>query len=116
MPDTTPTIDDVVKQQASDPETKRPKLYQVVLMNDNATPFDVVVDTLEKVFGHGPEKAHQIMMEAHQKDKAVCGIYTRDIAETKAEEAMNYAGSKPHPVPNMHVILQFSTEPAPGED
>src|SRR5690554_7291875 len=65
------------------PALKRPAQYKVMLLNDDYTPMDFVVDVLMTFFGMNEEKATQVMLLVHTQGKAVCGIYTRDIAETK---------------------------------
>ncbi len=68
----------------SKPKLKRPSMYKVVLLNDDYTPMDFVVEILEIFFSMSREKATHVMLTVHVHGKAVCGIYTRDIAETKA--------------------------------
>jgi ATP-dependent Clp protease adaptor protein ClpS len=76
--------------------TQKPKLYKVILMNDDFTPFDLVVRIIQNVFKTGEEKAIQIMMTAHQKGRCVIAVYAKDTAETKVAEAMDLAKSKGH--------------------
>ncbi|MGD9341351.1 MAG: ATP-dependent Clp protease adapter ClpS, partial [Chromatiales bacterium] len=68
------------------PKLKRPPLYQVVLLNDDFTPMEFVVEVLEKVFGMDRSRATRIMLEVHTRGKGVCGIYTYEIAETKVAQ------------------------------
>ena len=70
----------------SKPALKKPSLYKVVMINDDYTPMDFVVEVLMTFFAMNEEKATQIMLAVHTQGKAVCGIYTRDIAETKAAQ------------------------------
>jgi len=90
------------------PETekrlKRPPLYRVVLLNDDYTPMEFVVDVLERFFMKRREDAVRIMLNVHQRGTGVCGIYTREIAETKVRQVMEYAGENQHP-------LQCTMEP-----
>ena len=81
-----------------DPELKEPPLYQVILINDDYTPMEFVVYVLQTVFNHTHEKSTQIMMAVHTKGKGVCGIYTRDVAETKSTQVNEYARSYEHPL------------------
>ena len=80
------------------PALKRPSLYKVVLLNDDYTPMEFVVEILETYFGMGREKATQVMLTVHTKGKGVCGIYPRDMAETKATQVNQYARDSGHPL------------------
>jgi len=80
------------------PALKRPARYRVVLLNDDYTPMDFVVDVLMRFFGMNEEKATQVMLLVHTQGKAVCGIYTRDIAETKAAQVNQYSSECEHPL------------------
>lgn len=84
--------------EAVKPRLKPPPLYRVVLMNDDYTPMEFVVEVLEVFFGMGREKATQVMLTVHTQGKGVCGIYTRDIAETKAAQVNHYAREHQHPL------------------
>jgi ATP-dependent Clp protease adaptor protein ClpS len=79
-------------------QIKRPSLYRVVLLNDDYTPMDFVVTVLETIFRKSHEEAVQLMMEIHQKGAAVCGVYTRDIAETKADQVVEVARMNEYPL------------------
>jgi len=80
------------------PALKRPSLYKVLMLNDDFTPMDFVVEVLMLFFGMGEEKATQIMLAVHTEGKAVCGVYTRDIAETKAAQVNQYSSECDHPL------------------
>lgn len=80
------------------PKLKKPPLYNVMLMNDDYTPMEFVVDVLERFFRHDRAKSTQIMLEVHTRGKAVCGTYTRDIAETKTEQVNDYSREHQHPL------------------
>lgn len=80
------------------PELKRPPLYRVVLLNDDFTPMEFVVHILEVFFAMGREKATQVMLAVHTQGKGVCGIYTRDIAETKVAQINQYSKECEHPL------------------
>ena len=80
------------------PALKRPSLYQVVMMNDDYTPMDFVVEVLMRFFSMNEEKAMQVMMVVHTQGKAVCGVYSRDIAETKATQVNQYSAECEHPL------------------
>jgi ATP-dependent Clp protease adaptor protein ClpS len=85
-------------------KTQRPPLYKVILLNDDFTPREFVVQVLKAVFRMGAEQAHQVMMTAHRRGACVIAVYTRDVAETKAKEATELGKSKGYP-------LFFTTEP-----
>jgi ATP-dependent Clp protease adaptor protein ClpS len=80
------------------PKLKRPSLYKVMLLNDDYTPMDFVVEILEVFFAMSREKATHIMLTVHIHGKATCGIYTRDIAETKSAQVNEYAKEHQHPL------------------
>lgn len=76
---------------ATRPKISEPPLYKVVLFNDDYTPMDFVVDVLCSFFAMNVEKATQIMLKVHTEGKAVCGVYSRDVAETKAQQVNDYS-------------------------
>ena len=80
------------------PKVKKPPLYRVILLNDDYTPMEFVIDVLEIFFLMNREKATQVMLMVHTKGKGVCGIYTRDVAETKSTQVNEYARSYEHPL------------------
>jgi ATP-dependent Clp protease adaptor protein ClpS len=82
----------------SKPELKPPSMYQVVLMNDDYTPMEFVVEILETFFHMNREKATQVMLTVHTQGKGICGVFTRDIAETKAAQVNQYAKDSEHPL------------------
>lgn len=84
--------------QEAKPKVKRPPLYKVVLVNDDYTPMDFVVEVLEVFFSLDRENAIQIMLHVHTRGKGVCGVYTRDIAETKVAQVTQYAKENQHPL------------------
>lgn len=88
---------DTVVQQ-SRPKLKKPPMYRVVLLNDDYTPMEFVVEVLELFFGMGRERATQVMLMVHTQGKGVCGVFTRDIAETKAAQVNQYARDHQHPL------------------
>lgn len=80
------------------PALKRPPMYRVVLMNDDYTPMDFVVEVLMIFFNMNEEKATQVMLSVHTQGKGVCGIFTRDVAETKAAQVNQYSRENKHPL------------------
>ena len=81
-----------------DPEIRVPRKYKVVLLNDDYTPMDFVVDVLRHFFHLNEEIAVQVMLQVHIQGKGVCGIFTRDIAETKVALVNEYARMNQHPL------------------
>jgi len=73
-------------------------LFRVVLMNDDFTPMEFVVHILEQFFAMNREKATQVMLAVHTQGKGVCGVYTKDIAETKAALVNDYSRENQHPL------------------
>ena len=80
------------------PQLKRPPMYKVVLLNDDYTPMDFVIEVLMIFFKMDQEKATQVMLAVHTQGKGVCGIFTRDVAETKAAQVNQYARENKHPL------------------
>jgi ATP-dependent Clp protease adaptor protein ClpS len=78
--------------------TKRPKLYHVVLLNDDYTTMEFVVHVLESIFDKGPAEAYRIMMEVHMHGRGLCGAYTYEVAETKVETVHELARSEGFPL------------------
>jgi ATP-dependent Clp protease adaptor protein ClpS len=101
MPDPHPARPDTgtgVVVEESRPQVKQPPLYQVVLLNDDYTPMEFVVDVLEKFFSLNRPTATRIMLEVHTKGKGVCGVFTYEIAETKVAQVTTYARDHQHPL------------------
>ncbi len=84
--------------QESKPELKRPPLFKVVLINDDYTPMEFVVEVLEMFFRMNREQATHVMLTVHTQGKGVCGIFTRDVAETKAAQVNQYSRENEHPL------------------
>lgn len=80
------------------PKLKKPPMYKVLLLNDDYTPMEFVVEILETFFAMGREKATRIMLHVHTKGQAVCGVYTRDVAETKVMQVNDYSRQNQHPL------------------
>ena len=92
------TGDDGLAIQEDRPKVKRPPLYSVILLNDDYTPMEFVVDLLQRFFGMNREKATQVMLHVHTRGKGVCGIFTREVAETKVTQVNQYARDHEHPL------------------
>ena len=80
------------------PEVQRPPLYQVVLLNDDFTPMDFVIVVLETFFNMTRELATQVMLHVHTRGKGVCGVFTREVAETKVTHVNEFSRSHQHPL------------------
>jgi ATP-dependent Clp protease adaptor protein ClpS len=80
------------------PIIKRPPLYKVIMLNDDYTPMEFVVHVLESFFSMNREQATKVMLQVHTEGRAVCGIYTRDIAETKAAQVNQCSKDNEHPL------------------
>lgn len=90
--------DGVISIQETRPELAPPPQYKVLILNDDYTPMDFVVEVLEYFFGMDREKATRIMLTIHTEGCATAGIYTRDVAETKAAQVVDYAQQNQHPL------------------
>jgi ATP-dependent Clp protease adaptor protein ClpS len=86
------------------PKTQRPKLWKVILLNDDYTPREFVVLVLKAVFRMNEDEAYNVMITAHKRGACVIAVYTQDVADTKAKEATELGKSKGYP-------LYFTTEP-----
>lgn len=93
-----PDQDDGLLVAPSKPALKQPSMFQVIMLNDDYTPMDFVVEVLLTFFGMNEEKATQIMLAVHIQGHAVCGVFTRDIAETKAALVNQYSAESGHPL------------------
>ena len=80
------------------PELARPPLYSVLLLNDDFTPMGFVVEVLMQHFGMNLEKATQIMLHVHTRGRGVCGVFTREIAESKVAQVNEFARLNQHPL------------------
>jgi ATP-dependent Clp protease adaptor protein ClpS len=89
--------EDVSVEEAS-PSVSEPPLYRVVLLNDDYTPMEFVVEVLQTFFRMDREQATQVMLHVHTRGKGVCGIYSRDIAETKVDQVSDYAREHDQPL------------------
>lgn len=84
--------------QEERPKLKRPPLYKVILLNDDYTPMEFVVHVLEYFFHMNREKATQIMLHVHTRGVGICGVFTKDVAETKVSQVNDYARNNQHPL------------------
>lgn len=79
-------------------KTQPPPMYKVMLNNDDYTPMEFVIDVLCRFFNMDGDKANQIMLTVHYRGKAVCGVFTAEIAETKVMQVNQYARKHQHPL------------------
>jgi ATP-dependent Clp protease adaptor protein ClpS len=86
------------------PKTERPRLYKVILLNDDYTPREFVVIVLKAEFGMSEEQAHRVMITAHKRGACVVAVFTKDVAETKATRGTEAGRKQGYP-------LMFTTEP-----
>ncbi|OGI43168.1 MAG: ATP-dependent Clp protease adapter ClpS [Candidatus Muproteobacteria bacterium RIFCSPHIGHO2_01_FULL_65_16] len=104
MSDKLPQYPEAPIIQEAKPRLQKPQLYKVVLLNDDYTPMEFVVAVLERFFHKNREEATRVMLHVHQKGVGVCGVFTREIAETKVRQVMSYSHEHQHP-------LQCAMEP-----
>jgi ATP-dependent Clp protease adaptor protein ClpS len=90
--------------QETKPKLLKPRLYKVILLNDDFTPMEFVVMVLERFFRKNREEATRIMLHVHQRGLGICGVYAYEIAETKVRQVLSYAKEHRHP-------LQCTLEP-----
>ena len=85
-------------EEAIERKTKKPPLFKVLLLNDDYTTMDFVIEILMDVFHKSRTAATQVMLHVHRKGMGVCGVYTREIAETKVARVNDYSRSHHHPL------------------
>ncbi|GKT12415.1 MAG: ATP-dependent Clp protease adaptor protein ClpS [Thiomicrorhabdus sp.] len=84
--------------EVAKPKVELPKKYQVVLLNDDYTPMDFVVEVLQQFFGIDELKASTIMLAVHHDGKGICGVFSREVAEMKVQQVNAYARAHKHPL------------------
>jgi ATP-dependent Clp protease adaptor protein ClpS len=80
------------------PRTKKPNLYRVLLLNDDYTPMDFVVTVLQSFFAMDLDKATQVMLHVHTRGRGVCGVFTREVAESKVAQVNEFSRMNQHPL------------------
>jgi len=98
MTDTDHKSGDGLALQEAKPALKRPDMYRVLLINDDYTPMDFVIMLLQSVFRKDHDAATQIMMHVHTKGVGICGVFTREIAETKVRQVVDLSQQGQHPL------------------
>lgn len=84
--------------QEATPKLKKPPLFKVILLNDDFTPMNFVVEILIDFFSMSEEKATQVMLHVHTRGVGVCGVFSKDVAETKVHVVNNYSRENHHPL------------------
>ena len=79
-------------------KTQKPSMYKVIMLNDDYTPMEFVVHVLQKFFGRSSGEATQIMLNVHQHGIGICGVYSCEVAESKAQKTMDHARENDHPL------------------
>ncbi len=87
-----------VAVETGKPEVAPPPFYQVLLLNDDYTPMDFVVAVLQQFFAMDLEKATQVMLHVHTRGRGVCGMYTREVAESKVAQVNEFSRMNQHPL------------------
>jgi ATP-dependent Clp protease adaptor protein ClpS len=80
------------------PKLKKPPLYKVIMLNDDYTPMEFVIEMLQTYFSKSQDQATEIMLHIHQKGIGICGLYTYEIAESKATQVLDKARKNQHPL------------------
>ena len=93
--DGTPTTGIAVK---TNPKTKKPSMFKVLMLNDDYTPMEFVVHVLERFFAMNEQEATRIMLHVHQRGIGICGVFTYEVAETKVNQVMDLARQHQHPL------------------
>ncbi|MCX7122295.1 MAG: ATP-dependent Clp protease adapter ClpS [Gammaproteobacteria bacterium] len=102
----TPTpIEKTQTKLISKKKSEPPRLYQVVLLNDDFTPMDFVTRLLIQIFNMDELRANQIMLEIHHFGQAICGVYPREIAEMKVSQVLHLAHQEEHP---LHCVFELA--------
>ena len=84
--------------ETAKPKAARPPLYQVLLINDDFTPMEFVVEVLQEFFAMNREKATQVMLHVHTRGRGVCGVFTREVAESKVTQVNEFSRQNQHPL------------------
>ncbi len=94
----TPNQEKIIQELTDRPEIKPPSMYKVVLLNDDYTPMDFVEDILMRFFSKNEEQSQSITMQVHQQGRGICGVYPKDIAESKALQVESFSRKHNHPL------------------
>ncbi len=91
-------FDDELAVKEAKPALKPPPMYKVIILNDDYTPMDFVVEVLESFFYLSREQATQVMFQVHNQGKGICGVFSRDVAETKVAQVNDFSQQNQHPL------------------
>lgn len=94
----TPDIVRKHEAEADEPQLQRPPMFRVIMLNDDFTPMEFVIDMLVRLFHKSPETANQLMLQVHNHGSAVCGVYPHDIAESKMSRVETMSQNQGHPL------------------
>ena len=94
----TPDIVRKPEAETDEPQLQRPPMFRVIMLNDDFTPMEFVIDMLVRFFHKSPETANQLMLEVHNHGSAVCGVYPHDIAESKMSRVEMMSQNQGHPL------------------
>lgn len=87
-----------IRAQNTNPGLSPPRLFKVILLNDDYTPMDFVISVLRRFFSHDTEQATRIMLKVHHEGRGICGIFPHDIAATKVDQVSAFARQHQHPL------------------
>jgi len=93
-----PEITHKTDAEAAEPQLQRPPMYRVVMLNDDYTPMEFVIDVLIRFFHKSEDTANKLMLQIHHQGSAMCGIFPRDIAETKIRQVEAASRTSEHPL------------------
>lgn len=93
-----PSRESGIAIQEAQPKVKTPPMYKVVMLNDDYTPMEFVVHVLERFFTMDRMSATRVMLEVHTRGKGICGVFSHEIAETKAAQVNAYSRENQHPL------------------
>lgn len=91
-------LNDELDVQEARPKLKRPPMFKLLLLNDDFTPMEFVVLVLRSFFGMDEEKATQVMLHVHTRGIGVCGVFSKDVAETKVQQVSDFSRKHQHPL------------------
>jgi ATP-dependent Clp protease adaptor protein ClpS len=93
-----PNQEKIIEELSQRSDIKPPSMYEVVLLNDDFTPVDFVEDILMRFFAKSAEESQQITMQVHQQGRGICGVYPKDLAESKALQVESFSRKHNHPL------------------